>query len=78
MPITLDRRAKGTCPFEVFHTALGSTLCTEFELESDLTVENILPLEKVRDMNKRNKAFVTAIGRSSETEETNNRRWKER
>ena len=28
----------GTYPFEVFHTSLGSTLYTKFEVKSDLTV----------------------------------------
>jgi hypothetical protein len=40
MAITLEKRPKGTSPFGIFHTSLGSTLCTEFELKSDWTVEN--------------------------------------
>jgi hypothetical protein len=31
----------GTHPFGRFHTSLGSTLCTEAELKSDLSVESI-------------------------------------
>jgi hypothetical protein len=38
MPITLDRRPKNRYPFGIFHTSLGSTLCTDAELKSDLTV----------------------------------------
>ncbi len=38
MPITLDRMPKDLYPFGVFHTTLGSTLCTESELKSDLPV----------------------------------------
>jgi hypothetical protein len=47
MPITLDRRPMGTSPFEVFHTSLGSTLCTESELKSDLSVASVLSLDPV-------------------------------
>ena len=38
MPITLDRRPAGAYPFGVFHTSLGSTLCTESELKSEEAV----------------------------------------
>ena len=41
MSITLDQRPMGTCPFEVFHTSSGSTLCIEIELQSDLTVASV-------------------------------------
>jgi len=41
MIITVEERPMGTYPFGVFHTSLGSTLCTEFELKSDLTVESV-------------------------------------
>jgi hypothetical protein len=38
MPITLDRRPTGTYTFGVFHTSLGSTLCTESEVKSEGTL----------------------------------------
>jgi hypothetical protein len=41
LAITLDRRPKGRYPFGVFHTLLGSTLCTESEVKSDLTVDDL-------------------------------------
>ena len=41
MAITLEGRPMGTYPFRVFHTSLGSTLRTEIELKSDLSVESI-------------------------------------
>jgi hypothetical protein len=41
MPITLDWRPKGRYPFEVFHTSMGSTFCTESELKSDVTVGDL-------------------------------------
>jgi hypothetical protein len=40
MAINLEERPKSTCPFGVFPISLGSTLCTESELKSDLTVGN--------------------------------------
>ena len=44
MPITLDRSPKGRYPFGVFHTSMGSTLCTESELKSDWTVGDLSSL----------------------------------
>jgi hypothetical protein len=41
MPIILDRRTMITYPFGVFHTSLRSTLCTEYELKSDLSVASV-------------------------------------
>jgi hypothetical protein len=41
MPITLDRRPKGTYPSGVFHISLGSTLCIESELKSEVTLGNV-------------------------------------
>jgi len=41
MAITLEERCMGTYPFGICHTSLGSNLCTEFELKSDLTVETM-------------------------------------
>jgi hypothetical protein len=41
MPITPNRRPKRTYPFGAFHISLESILCTEFELKSDSTVENV-------------------------------------
>ncbi len=41
MPITLDRRPKGTYPSGIFHTSLRSTLCIESELERDVTLGNV-------------------------------------
>ena len=39
--MTLYRRSKGTYYFENFHTSLESTFCTESDLKSDRTVENV-------------------------------------
>jgi hypothetical protein len=41
MSITLDRRPKGAYPSEAFRTSLGSILCTESELKSDIIVEKV-------------------------------------
>ncbi len=41
MAITLEERPKDTSPFGVFHISLGSTLCTESELKSDLAVGDV-------------------------------------
>ncbi len=38
MAITLKGRPISPYPFGVFHTSLGSTLCTEFELKNDLSL----------------------------------------
>jgi hypothetical protein len=38
MAITLEGRPISTYPFEVFHTSLGSTLCTESGLKNDLSL----------------------------------------
>jgi len=40
MAITLEERPKSTCPFGGFPISLESTLCTESEIKSDLTVGN--------------------------------------
>ncbi len=45
MPITPNRGSKKTYPFGVFHISLESILCTEFELKSDSTVENVPSLD---------------------------------
>jgi hypothetical protein len=45
MAITLEERPMGTYPFGVFHSSLGSTLCTETELKSDLSVESVPSLD---------------------------------
>ncbi len=52
MAITLEGRPMGTYPFEVFHTSLGSTLCTESELKSDLSVESVSSLDLRKSANK--------------------------
>ncbi len=41
MPITLDRRSKGSYSFGVFHTLLTSTLCTESKFKSGWTIEKV-------------------------------------
>jgi hypothetical protein len=41
MAITLERSPISTYPFGAFHTSLESTLCTDSELKSDLTVESV-------------------------------------
>jgi hypothetical protein len=41
MAITLEGRPMGTYPFEFFQTSLGSTLCTNSEIKSDLSVESV-------------------------------------
>jgi hypothetical protein len=38
MHITLDKRPMSTKSFGVFHTSMGSNLCTESELKGDLSV----------------------------------------
>ena len=51
MSITLDQRPMGTCPFGVFHTSSGSTLCIDIELQSDLTVASVPSSEVVNVVN---------------------------
>ena len=41
MAITLEERPIRTCHFGVFHISLGSTLCTESELKSDVALGNV-------------------------------------
>ena len=41
MTITLERKHKGTYPFEASHTSSGSILCIMSELKSDLSVESV-------------------------------------
>jgi hypothetical protein len=41
MLITPEKRAMETYPFGGFHTSLGSNLCTEAELKSDLSVGSV-------------------------------------
>ena len=41
MTIALEEDPKGPYPFGVFHTSLGSTLCTKSELKSDWTVGDL-------------------------------------
>ncbi len=50
MPITLDGRPIGTYLFGVFHTSLGSTLCTESELKSNLIVGEVPSLATYQKM----------------------------
>jgi len=54
MVITLHGRPMGIYPFRIFHTSLGSTLCTESKLKNDLTVESVpsLVLEERTDYNE--------------------------
>jgi hypothetical protein len=47
MVITLEEKPKGTCSFVIFHISWGSTLCTESELQSDLTVGDVPSLDTV-------------------------------
>src|ERR1700722_6721514 len=49
MPITLDRRPNGTYSSGVFHTSLGSTLCIESELKSEVTLGNVPSLVRCFD-----------------------------
>ncbi len=46
MPVTLDRRSKGIYPFGVFHTSLGSTLCTNFELKENTSYSAMLNIRE--------------------------------
>ena len=41
MAIILEGRPISTYHFGVFHTSLGSTICTETELENELSVESV-------------------------------------
>ncbi len=47
MPITLNRRPMGTYPFGVSYTSLGSTLCIESQLKSDLSVASVPSLVEI-------------------------------
>jgi hypothetical protein len=47
MTITLEGRLMGTYPFGVFHTSLGSTLCTKSDIKSDLSVESVSSLVRL-------------------------------
>jgi formyltetrahydrofolate synthetase len=64
MPITVDRRPKGTYPFRVFHTSLGFTLCTESEFKSDLTAEKVpslVSLPTIKSSSNKMKTFVIVV-----------------
>ena len=65
MPITLDRSPKGRYPFGVFHTSLGSTLCTESELKSDWTVGDLPSLDRYQSIELQNSK---SIGLNSKTQ----------
>jgi hypothetical protein len=47
IPMILDRRPKDVYLFGVFLSSLWYTLSIEFELESDLAVENVSSLEEL-------------------------------
>ena len=52
MAITLEERPIRTCHFGVFHISLGSTLCTESELKSDVALGNVPSLAEA-DLNEK-------------------------
>ncbi len=50
MALTLEERPNNPYPFGIFHISLGPTLCTESELKSDWTVENVPSLVESEEL----------------------------
>jgi hypothetical protein len=57
----------GPYPFGVFHTSLGSTLCTESELKSDLSLGVPSSLEPSTPTNSPSEIYAALITLSAAT-----------